>query len=219
MARLLAAVAHTLVGGLGRAVTRQMANLAAVVALLSLRAVTAHVAEAAARVAGSLPTTTVATLAAAVATAVATAAVAAAALSAVPSNVASLTALVAFLATAGTTADRGTSILGALTADVTNTTATVARLLGLRRRALAAQVTLLTAVVAGGVSLAGAFSGTVRRIATVVAATATGTSSWSLVIHFLLESGVYGNLLGTQTVYLAKMVFRKSLPRTSERAN
>lgn len=45
VAGLLAAVAHTLSGGLLRAVAGKMANLAAVVALLSLGAVTAHVAE------------------------------------------------------------------------------------------------------------------------------------------------------------------------------
>jgi len=48
MARLLAAVANTLGRGLGRAVTGQVANLSAVVALLSLCAITAHVAKAAA---------------------------------------------------------------------------------------------------------------------------------------------------------------------------
>jgi hypothetical protein len=70
---LLAAVAHALSGGLRRAVAGQVADLAAyvilvqiissgghllltVVALLALGAVTAHVAEAAARVAGGLNT-------------------------------------------------------------------------------------------------------------------------------------------------------------------
>lgn len=46
VAGLLAAVADALRGGLLGAVTRQVTDLAAVVALLALSAVTAHVAEA-----------------------------------------------------------------------------------------------------------------------------------------------------------------------------
>lgn len=45
VARLLAAVANTLGRGLGRAVAGQVANLSAVVALLSLCAITAHVSK------------------------------------------------------------------------------------------------------------------------------------------------------------------------------
>ena len=54
VAGLLAAVADTLGGGLLGAVTGQVTNLTAVVALLTLGAVAAHVAEATARVAGGL---------------------------------------------------------------------------------------------------------------------------------------------------------------------
>lgn len=42
--RLLALVASTLTGGLGRAISAEMSDLATVVALLTLGAVTAHVA-------------------------------------------------------------------------------------------------------------------------------------------------------------------------------
>jgi len=55
---LLALVADTLTPGLGGAVTGNVANLAAVVALLSLSAVTGHVAESTTGVAG-LRTSTV----------------------------------------------------------------------------------------------------------------------------------------------------------------
>lgn len=126
--RLLAAVAHTLVGGLGRAVARQVANLTTVVALLTLGAVTAHVSETTAGVAGRLPgTATVTTLTAAVATAaVASTSVAAATLAAVSGDVAGLAALVAFLTTTGTATDGRASVLGALTADVANSATAVA---------------------------------------------------------------------------------------------
>lgn len=121
VSRLLAAVAHALSRGLGGAVAREMADLAAVVALLSLGAVTAHVTETAAGVAGSLTRTAeAATAASLLATITTTAAVAtatiASSLRTVASDVASLSALVALLS-----AHLGarSSLLGALTGDVT----------------------------------------------------------------------------------------------------
>ena len=93
-----------------------------VVALLALGAVTSHVTETTARVAGLLATTE----ATAESTSVATAALGAAA-----RNVSNTTALVALLATADTST-RGTAVavsLGAFTRDVANATATVAGLL------------------------------------------------------------------------------------------
>ena len=169
VAGLLAAVADTLRGGLLGAVTGQVTDLTAVVALLALGAVTAHVTETTARVASGLASaaavsTTLTTVAATAAKA-AGATVGAATLGAVAGNVTLLTALVALLA-ASTTAGGSATGLGALTADVAGTTAAVASLLGLRRSALAADVTLLAAVVAGWGALGGALSSTVRVVAT-----------------------------------------------------
>ncbi|KAF1979220.1 hypothetical protein BU23DRAFT_549239 [Bimuria novae-zelandiae CBS 107.79] len=167
--RLLAAVADALGGGLGGAVSRQVADLTAVVALLALGAVTAHVAEAAARVTGGLPRTAVATATTSTTT-VASTLVTAAAIAAgssrgtVPSNVTPLAALVTLLTAAGTT-HGGAAVLGALAADVTGLAAAVAALLGLGSSALTAQVALIAAVVAGGVALAGAVGRAVGRVA------------------------------------------------------
>jgi hypothetical protein len=83
---LLALVADALAVGFGCAVTGDVADLSAVVALLTLCAVTSHVAISTAGVAGLL-TTAKATLTTTVATA----------LRAVASNVSDLAALVAFL--------------------------------------------------------------------------------------------------------------------------
>jgi hypothetical protein len=183
VAGLLAAVADTLRGGLLGAVAGQVTDLTAwhvlewfvcvlrgaltVVALLALGAVTAHVAEATARVAGGLAgTAAVSALALAVAatgTAEATSSVAAT-LGAVAGNVTLLAALVALLA-AGATAHSGATVLGALTADVASATAAVAGLLSLGRSALTADVTLLAAVVAGGGALGGALSSAVGVVA------------------------------------------------------
>jgi hypothetical protein len=90
-----------------------------VVALLSLGAVTGHVAESTARVAGLGALAVATTVAAAVTTA----------LGAVTSNVSDLTALVALLATRGTTVTAGgtaLAALGALTGKVTGHAAAVA---------------------------------------------------------------------------------------------
>jgi hypothetical protein len=183
VAGLLAAVADTLRGGLLGAVAGQVTDLTAwhvlewfvcvsrraltVVALLALGAVTAHVAEATARVAGGLAgTAAVSALALAVAatgTAEATSSVAAT-LGAVAGNVTLLAALVALLA-AGATAHSGATVLGALTADVAGATAAVAGLLSLGRSALTADVTLLAAVVAGRGTLGGALSSAVGVVA------------------------------------------------------
>jgi len=97
--------------------------------------------------------------------------------------VAGLAALVALL-TSGATASLGsTTSLGALTGDVAGATAAVAGLLGLRRSALTADVTLLAAVVASWGTLGRAVGSAVRVVSAVVAATATGSGSRSLVVH------------------------------------
>jgi len=159
-----------------------MANLAAVIALLALGAVPAHVAETTARVASglassSITTTTVATTASAIAaTTVSTA------LRAVAGNVTPLATLVALLTSC--TSHAGATLLGALTADVAGTTAAVAGLLSLRVLALAAHVSLFATVVAGWGALSGAVGSAVRRVSAVVAATAASASSWCLVFHF-----------------------------------
>ena len=89
-----------------------------VVALLALGAVTSHVAEATARIAGLLPTTESASKSAAVATTLRTAAC----------NVSDLAALVALLTT-GRAAVAIRASLRAFTGDVATDAATVARLL------------------------------------------------------------------------------------------
>lgn len=96
-----------------------------VVALLTLGAVTSHVAESTTRVA-SLRTTTIRTVATVVAT-----------LGAVAGNVANLAALVALLSTAGSTEATTSTTLGAFTRKMAGHTAAVARALLLRVRALA----------------------------------------------------------------------------------
>jgi hypothetical protein len=188
VAGLLATVAHTLRRCLLGAVARQMADLAAykrlvmlvqvrrrlltVVALLALGAVTAHVTETTARVAGGLASTSIATGTSGATVASTTAAVAAAsstavatALGAVAGNVTDLAALVALLAAAAATATHlGTTVLGALARDVAGTTAAVAGLLSLGRGAFTANVTLLAAVVAGRGALGGALGSAVRGV-------------------------------------------------------
>lgn len=88
-----------------------------------------------------------------------------AALGAVASDVANLAALVTLLTTthAGTTT--GSAALGALARDVTSLTTAVAGLLLLRVGALAREMALATAVVAGGVALGGAVAGLVGNVA------------------------------------------------------
>lgn len=97
-----------------------------VVALLALGAVTAHVAEAAARVAGLAATVAATKAAAAVATAEATTE---ATLVAVASDVADLAALVALLAGSAAKATRTGSSIRALAREVVSGTAAVASLL------------------------------------------------------------------------------------------
>lgn len=174
---LLATVADALVGGLRRAVTRQVSNLAAVVALLSLCAVTAHVAESAARVASSLTSTTAISTGTTSITATIAAATIATTLSAVTRDVAPLAAFVALLSASSTLGGETSTFLGAVTADVTGSTAAIACLLGLRLGAFAAQVPLLSAIVTGGVTLGRALGCAVSHFAAVVATTATGTSA------------------------------------------
>ncbi|KAF2002506.1 hypothetical protein P154DRAFT_520962 [Amniculicola lignicola CBS 123094] len=139
-----------------------------VVALLTLDAVAAHVAEATAGVAGSLAgSSTESTLASSRSTvAAALTPIATTTLGAVARNVSDLAALVALLTAAATTSstDGSAAVFGALTADVAGGTTPVAGLLGLRRSALAAQVTLLATVVAGGITLGRALGSTMARI-------------------------------------------------------
>lgn len=176
---MLALVADALAVAFGCAVTRDVADFAAVVALLTLCAVTSHVAVSTARVAGLL-----ATAEATVTTAVATA------LRAVASNVSDLTALVAFLtatstareSTAGeaTVVTAGRACLLAVAGDVAGLTASVAGLFLGGLGAFTAHVSLATAVVASRCAFLGAVTGLVRRLATVKAATAS-----RLVLHYV----------------------------------
>jgi hypothetical protein len=117
---LLALVAHALTLGFRGAVTRDVANFAAVVALLTLSAVTGHVAETTARVTGLLATTstTGTTETTVVATSIVTT------LRAVACNVTDLSALVAFLGT--TTAVVAVAALGAFARKMSSLAATVA---------------------------------------------------------------------------------------------
>jgi len=171
VARLLALVADTLAAGASRAVTRQVTDLTAVVALLALGAVTAHVAEAAARVAGLAATVAATKAAAAVATAEATTE---ATLVAVASDVADLAALVALLAGSAAKATRTGSSIRALAREVVSGTAAVASLVLLRLRAVTGDVSRLATVVACRVALGWAVACLVGVVTTVVAATVTG---------------------------------------------
>jgi len=182
--RLLALVADTVL--LAGAVTAQVTDLAAVVALLALGAVARHVAVASAREASlgsTAGSSTVATLASAVAGS-----------SAVPGNVANLAALVA-LSTAGSTAASSTvastvarsttSGARAVTRDVASLTAPVARLLLRWRSAVTAQMTILAAVVADRVSTLWALPRLMSNLVAVVASTASGSLVGSSEIHYV----------------------------------
>lgn len=133
-------------------------------------------AETAAGVAGGLPRTAIAS--SAVASTLVATSVATGTLSAVPGDVTPLAALVALLATT-LASHGGTAILGAFAADVAGLAAAVAALLSLGSGALAAQVALVTAVVAGGVTLARAVGRTVGRVATYE----ISQRSWESVLH------------------------------------
>ncbi|KAB8069965.1 hypothetical protein BDV29DRAFT_181772 [Aspergillus leporis] len=115
MARLLAVVANPLALGFSGTVPGNMSNLSTVVALLTLSAVTSHVTEATARVAGLLTATKSTSV-------VAT-------LRAVPCNVAHPAALVTLLATSSTAVAIARGSLGAFTRDMANAAAAVTGLL------------------------------------------------------------------------------------------
>lgn len=102
----------------------------------------------------------------AVSTALVAAAVAAGAHIAVAGNVSDLATPVALLAVATHRAGAASGLLCAVTGDVTGLSAAVARLLLLRSWALAAQVALLAAVVAGRVALGRAVAGLMGSVAT-----------------------------------------------------
>jgi len=170
MSGLLALIADAVL--LRRAVTAQVADLSAVVAFLPLGAVTGKMAVSTARVAG-LSLTTTAAESTAIGLLSAEAGLATS-LAAVAGNVANLSALVALGAGS---AVRGVSALGrslvALTGEMAGLAAPVAGLLLGGRLALTAQVTVLSAVVADGVSALRALAGLVSRLATVVASTSS----------------------------------------------
>jgi len=165
-----------------------MANLATVVALLSLSAITRHMAVATTGVAGltALTTTESATIATLVTTISAAATITTSSLRAVTSNMANLGALVALLTTSAATTSReaatttSTTVSGwvsAITRDVTRLTALVAGLVLRTLRAFTAHVSFTTTVVALGWASSRAVTGLVRGIATVVAAAALGSTT------------------------------------------
>jgi len=182
VAGLLALVADAVL--LAGAVTAQVANLAAVVALLALGAVARHVAIAAAREA-SLGTTTGSTESTLLSTVAGS--------SAVAGNVTDLAALVALSAAGGTTtgAVRGSAVVlllrgrlaCAVARDVTSLAAPVARLLLCRLGAVTAQMSILATVVADGVAALGALARLMANLIAVVAGTSALSSSTE--IHFI----------------------------------
>jgi hypothetical protein len=172
---LLALVADTVL--LARAFARQVTDLAAVVALLSLGTVARQVTVAAARITGLLTTTSeTATLG------LATEATSTSVGGALTSDVANLSALVALGTTcAGSVTSITTSLDGvgvvAVTRKVTRLVATVAGLFLLGTGTLATHVAVLTTVVAHGSSTLGAFTSLMSRLAAVVASTTSSCSS------------------------------------------
>lgn len=126
MTGLLALVAGSLGGGLGGAVTREMADLATVVALLTLGAVTRHVPVATAGVAGLSTLAATTTISATISSLVTSeSTTVATGLGAVACNVSNLGALVALLGTTteatstrSSTSSTLSSRVGAVTADV-----------------------------------------------------------------------------------------------------
>lgn len=157
-----------------------MTDLATVVALLTLGAITRHVAVTTARVA-SLSTTTLATVRGGTTTVTALATVGSTAVGAVASDMANLATLVAF-GSSGRATERATTLLGvgvvALTGQVANFTALVARLLLRSLLAFTAQMTILSAVVANGVTALGTLASLMTALTTVVASTAAnGTAT------------------------------------------
>jgi len=185
MTGLLALVANTIL--LRGAVTAQVTDLTTVVALLALGAVTRHVSVTTTGVAGLSATAlssvrrsaTVAALAAIGSTATTTTTV-----GAVAGNVSDLTAFVAL--SSGRGAAEGATLLGigivTLAGQVTNFTALIARLLLRSLLAFAAQMAILTAVVANGVAALGALASLMTALATIVASTtANGTAAIVIV--------------------------------------
>lgn len=119
-----------------------------------------------AKAAAGVASLSASTTAGAVATALVSTAVAAGAHVAVAGNVSDLATPVALLAVAAHRAGAASGLLCAVTGDVPGLSATVAWLLLLRSWALAAQVTLLAAVVAGRVALGRAVASLVGSVAT-----------------------------------------------------
>ena len=141
-----------------------------VVALLALGAVAGHVAETTAGVAGLHAVALTTAISATVSTTVPLLATEATSLRAVAGDVTDLATLVALLSTSTSTSTAELaawstgSALGALARQVTGLTASVAGLLLLRVLALAGQVALFAAVVAGWVSLGWAVTGLVGGV-------------------------------------------------------
>jgi len=175
---LFTLVTAALTRALRRAVSAEMSDFATVVALLTLGAIAAHVTITAAGVAS------LSTLSATVAATVTTTTVASlgvtSGLWAVTSDVADLSALVAFLRSTTsreattTTSGRASALgrrVGAIAADVACLTTLVASLVLWSLWAFSAHMSFTTAVVALSRATGRAVTGLVRSIATVVAAT------------------------------------------------
>lgn len=198
MAWLLALVANAVL--LAWAVAGQVTDLTTVVALLSLGAVTRHVAVPTAGVAGLATTTGTASVATTGAAVSPTLTVTS--LGAVAGNVTDLTTLVTFGATAAAAAAttltrrsaRSTAttrvgvvstscLVGAISADVASLSTAVAGLLLGWSGAFTAQVSIETAVVAHRVSTLRTFPGLMTSPAAVVAAATAVASTTRLIIH------------------------------------
>jgi hypothetical protein len=183
--RLLALIASTLAAGLGWAVSGEMANLATVVALLTLGAVTGHVAVTTAGVAGlstlaTTESTSLSTAVTAVTTKATTTLSTVTSLGAVAGNVTDLGALVALLRSTGRETATSSALsggVGAVAGDVAWLTALVASLVLGTLGAFTAHVAFSTTVVALGWASGWAITSLVRLIATVVAAAALGLST------------------------------------------
>jgi hypothetical protein len=178
VAGLLALVADTVL--LTGAVTRQVADLAAVVALLSLGAVTGEMAVTTARVASLLTSTgSVSSLRTAEAATVG---------GALAGDVANLAALVALSSRSAleSTLLGSSAGVGALAREMTGEATSVASLLLHGTSALAAHVSILSTVVANRGSTLGAFTSLVATLAAVVASASSSAAvgrSRSVSVH------------------------------------
>jgi len=187
--RLLALVADTVL--LRRALAGEMADLAAVVALLSLSAVAGKMSVSAARVAGLGALLAVSTGTGTVSTRGTTS-------RALTGDVSDLAALVALSTTTGGTETALAAHLGSLSAvagKMTRLSAAVARLLLLGAGALAGHVTILATVVADGGTALRAFPSLMTGLAAVVASTSTAVTAVrrsSVAVHFDVEVCVWG---------------------------